>query len=398
MKKNIRKMLCALTAVLLLTSFAGCGGTHTAASSSGKVPVSSKSSSASSKTSPSVSGASSASSKTSSKAAKTSSAAAKTSAAAKASAAPINFRPGVINASVSGHTLIALKADGGAIAVCGANDNLAADVAGWKDVAYAAAGYCYALGIDKSGSVLASLPSDAVMKEEWNRKYYTAVQNAKIASKWKNVTEISDFNGDIVAVTKDGKCLHAVNGEQYQKKVDAVLDSWTDLKHAYAFDGGAYGVKNDGTVVYVIGSNGHGFYDSYTPVQKWTNVERMALLLGYWVGIKSDGTVILPNTKFDLNNEGAMKRAGQLTNVADLFSNPSNKHSMDIVPLTKDGVFGEFSDVVAATRGDILIGIKRDGTIVHTAFDYTDGKVALSPQKTITAYEGLDSWTGLLVP
>ena len=107
-------------------------------------------------------------------------------------------------------------------------------------------------------------------------------------------------------------------------------------------------MKNDGTVVYVIGSNSGGFYDSTPTIAKWTDVDRMARLFTYWVGIKSDGTILLPDKKIDANNAGAMKRAGALTNVADVFSNPSRLHSYDIVPLTKDGVFGEFSDVVAA--------------------------------------------------
>ncbi len=106
--------------------------------------------------------------------------------------------------SALGFTLCALKNNGTAD-VCG---DMNGDVSGWSDIKYAAAGYCYAVGIKSNGEVIS-----------------TTELNENIAGVFKNSVRIQCGMGHILALKSDGT-LAAIG---QNKNDECSVADWRDI-------------------------------------------------------------------------------------------------------------------------------------------------------------------------
>lgn len=106
--------------------------------------------------------------------------------------------------SALGFTLCALKNDGTA-AACG---DMNGDVSPWNDIKYAAAGYCYAVGIKSNGEVVS-----------------TTELNENIAGVFKNSVRIQCGMGHILALKSDGT-LAAIG---QNKNGECGVADWRDI-------------------------------------------------------------------------------------------------------------------------------------------------------------------------
>ena len=172
--------------------------------------------------------------------------------------------------AASNDHLIGLKEDGAVVIEIGYGNSMlencrAADVTGLKNMTQIIAGSYpaswYTGGINASG--------EACVNGEW---FAT------------DAVEISSSGWATLALRSDGTVIGT--GEDYWLYEDE-LATWTDLKQVLPDDNRAYGLKEDGTVLFA------GVAEDLYGLSKWTDIAELAANgYGGFVGIKTDGTVV----------------------------------------------------------------------------------------------------------
>ncbi|MCM1228307.1 MAG: zinc-ribbon domain-containing protein [Clostridium sp.] len=205
------------------------------------------------------------------------------------------------------------------------------DVSDWKDISAVSASMKNTIGLKKDGTVAAT--GDGWVSEE--------------VSKWKDIVMIaSTESGDVAGVKKDGTVITT------NEELD--VSDWKDIVDISLGENVIAGLKKDGTVVCTSGGD--------SSVTKYSS-KALTMFIEDWkdiVDIEIKNGVIGPDI-IALRKEGTIATA--------VFNNDYDWVSSDS--------YSDWKDITSISASDdIVVGIKKDGTIVTTneELDISDWK------------------------
>ncbi|MCL2378338.1 MAG: TIR domain-containing protein [Defluviitaleaceae bacterium] len=252
--------------------------------------------------------------------------------------------------SVGGSHIVGLKTDGTVVAT-GDNAFGQCDVSHWCDIVAVYAGATHTVGLKSNQTI--------VTTKKWNPDEI----------KWGGITAIAVRGNPAIWLKSDGTVVDTRENENARYNVS----DWRDIVAISAGANHIVGLKADGTVV-ATGENTH----NECKVSHWHDIVAVAAGIGLTVGLKSDGTV---------------EAAGYSHDFKDIQDNIADLHDIvavaigggcDVAALKEDGSVVTINfdkvtlhksngqnDIVAITaEGDMLLGLKSDGTIEIIAGKY----------------------------
>ena len=153
------------------------------------------------------------------------------------------------------------------------------------------------------------------------------------------------------------------------------VDSWRGLVSVHAGSNFLVGLTSWGTVL------GTG-YDTYgaLDLEEWTDIVEIAAGDEHTVGLKADGTVVTTYNSFYSRHHGDVSEWSDIVSVAAYgMSTVGLKADGTIVYASSSGIqqkeinpFSDWTDIVAITDGPYLFGVKADGTVVTTSGRFKD--------------------------
>jgi hypothetical protein len=182
------------------------------------------------------------------------------------------------------------------------------------------------------------------------------------AERFKTVPMVVAGYGFVLGLKSNGMVL--VAGIE-DLSVKNEIENWTDIVQVVAY-GCVVGLKEDGTVV-VAGDTGGSLKDT----AKWSNIKSLHIMRETVVGVKDDGTVVI---------------AGSL---AQYYNDELR----------------EWKGIIDAKIGRGIIGLKKDGTIIHTndyeyarfiGSDFHEWSEIVSLDVSETAVIGLKKFNGIV--
>jgi len=261
--------------------------------------------------------------------------------------------------------MLGLRADGTCLAA-GDNASDKCNVAEWKDVIVAEAGYNHSVGLKADGTVVA-----------------VGLKNGIGVSDWKDIVAIAAGYSHTVGLKSDGTVVVAGTFGN-----DPKIAQWKDIVAIGAGMGWTVGVQKDGTCM-AVGYNANGMCE----VSDWKDIVAVACTYGHTLGLKSDGTVVVtgfkPNTP--KNTEISQQYpvdVSKWTRIVDLRG-----VNWMALGLRDDGAVeyrgrndvcgpcGQWRDIAAVgvTEGSVL-GVKPDGSVVRISAHYDRSPLSVSPE------------------
>lgn len=283
------------------------------------------------------------------------------------------------------HSFVAgLKTDGAVIAVAeGSSYKIDYNIDDWRDIT--------AIGVMSGTNIIGLKPDGTVI----------TAKESHGTDQWRNIVAISASSGHsslgfVVGLKEDGTVVAAGENNRGQCNVQ----DWRDITDIATGANHTVGLKKDGTVV-AVGYNGnYGWYPSKSrfsfklpeptelgnvngsrcDVQHWRDIIAIAAGGTHTLGLKSDGTVIAAGYRGSaISGAGTNLDIGQCNtqNWTDIISIAAYWGLS--VALKKDGTVittsslrsehtQNWRDIIAifALNDDMIIGLKKDGTLCDT--------------------------------
>lgn len=182
----------------------------------------------------------------------------------------------IIAVAAGDYHTVGLKNDGTVVAI-GINNNGQCDVSDWKDIVAVSAGQSYTIGFKSNG---------------------TTIHTGKFAYdvEWEKIIAVDSGAYHTVGLKKNGSVLATGYNEYRQCNVS----DWQDIVAVAAGDYHTVGLKNDGTVVAVgINEKEHGPFSvlhhygaGVCEVSGWRDIVAVGAGNMYTFGLKTDGTIV----------------------------------------------------------------------------------------------------------
>ncbi|RXE57891.1 dockerin type I domain-containing protein [Acetivibrio mesophilus] len=204
----------------------------------------------------------------------------------------------------------------------------------WTNIVQVAAGDGYLIGLMDNGTVVAS----------GNGEY----GNCSVGD-WSNITQIHSYKGwepIIVAGLKEDGTVVAFGGNKHG---ECDVEDFYDIAQISVGYGRTVGLKKDGTVV-AVGLNRNDSCE----VGDWTGIVQVASSEFAVIGLKSDGTCV---------KKGSIATNKPLTDVVQLFNDYVIKKDGTVVDNYLHWMKSGWTDAIFI---DPPVALKKDGTVVDT--------------------------------